>query len=44
MALESDAKFEEKLTCGSENNSYKIEMKTLMNFNPSTQKSKKFEL
>ena len=30
---------EEELTCG-----FKIEMRTLMNFNPSTQKSQKFAL
>ena len=34
MALESDAKFEEKLTCGLENN-----MRNLANFHQSTCKS-----
>ena len=33
MTLESDAKFEEKLTCGFENN-----MRNLANFHPSTWK------
>ena len=32
MALESDAKFEEKLTCGLENNMRNGEMGTLMGF------------
>ena len=36
---EKDAKLEEELTCR-----FKIEMRTLMNFNPSTQKSQKFAL
>ena len=36
---EKDAKLEEELTCR-----FKIEMRTLMNFNPSTQKSKNFAL
>ena len=36
---EKDAKLEEELTCH-----FKIEMRTLMNFNPSTQKSQKFAL
>ena len=35
MKLESDAKFEEKLTCGLENN-----MKNLANFHQSTWKSR----
>ena len=34
-----DAKLEGKSTCH-----FKIEMRTLMNFNPSTQKSQKFAL
>ena len=34
MMLESDAKFEEKVTCGLEN-----DMKNLANFHQSTQKS-----
>ena len=34
-----NAKLEEELTC-----CFKIEMRTLMNFNPSTQKSQKFAL
>ena len=38
MTMKKDAKLEEELTC------FKIEMRTLMNFNPSTQKSKKFGL
>ena len=33
MTLKSDAKFEEKLTCGLEN-----DMRNLANFQPSTQK------
>ena len=36
---EKDATLEEELTCR-----FKIEMRTLMNFNPSTQKSQKFAL
>ena len=39
MTLKKDAKLEEELTCR-----FKIEMRTLMNFNPSTQKSQKFAL
>ena len=39
MTLESDAKFEEKLTCGSKN-----DMRNLMNFHPTIQKSKNFTL
>ena len=38
MTMKKDAKLEEELTC------FKIEMRTLMNFNPSTQKSQKFAL
>ena len=37
MTLKSDAKFEEKLTPGS-----KKDMKILLNFYPTTQKSKTF--
>ena len=36
---EKDARLENELTCR-----FKIEMRTLMNFNPSTQKSKNFAL
>ena len=36
---EKDAKLEEELTCR-----FKTEMRILMNFNPSTQKSQKFAL
>ena len=36
---EKDARLEDELTCR-----FKIEMRTLMNFNPSTQKSQKFAL
>ena len=39
MTLKKDAKLEEELTCR-----FKIEMRTLMNFNLSTQKSQKFVL
>ena len=39
MALKNDAKFEEKLTCR-----FKIGMKNLTKFGPSTQKSQKFAL
>ena len=39
MTLESDAKSEEKLTCGLEN-----DMTNLANFDPSTRKSHKFAL
>ena len=39
MTLKNDAKFEEKLTCR-----FKIDMKNLTNFDPSTRKSKKFAL
>ena len=34
MTLKSDAKFKEKLTCG-----FKYDMRNLMNFHPTTQKS-----
>ena len=37
MTLKSDAKFEEKLTLG-----FKNDMKNLVNFHPTTQKSKNF--
>ena len=37
MILKSDAKFKEKLTCG-----FKYDMKDLVNFHPTTQKSKNF--
>ena len=39
MTLKKDVKLEEELTCR-----FKIEMRTLMNFNLSTQKSQKFAL
>ena len=39
MTLKIDAKFEEKLTLGS-----KSDMRNLVNFNPTTQKSKSFNL
>ena len=39
MTTKNDAKFEEELTCH-----FKIDMRNLMNFDPSTQKSKKFAL
>ena len=39
MTLKSDAKFEEKLTLGSKN-----DMRNLVNFHPTTQKSKNFTL
>ena len=39
MTLKDDAKFEEELTCH-----FKIDMRNLMNFDSSTQKSKKFAL
>ena len=38
MTLKSDAKFEEKLTCGLEN-----DMRNLTNFQPSTQKSQNWD-
>ena len=37
MTLKSDAKFKEKLTCG-----FKYDMRNLVNFHPSTQKSENF--
>ena len=37
MILKSDTKFKEKLTCG-----FKYDMKDLVNFHPTTQKSKNF--
>ena len=37
MALKSDAKFEEKLTLG-----FRYDMRNLVNFHPTTQKSKNF--
>ena len=37
MALKSDAKLKEKLTCG-----FKYDMTNLVNFHPTTQKSKNF--
>ena len=39
MALECDAEFEEKLTCGLEN-----DMKNLANFHQSTRKSQNWDL
>ena len=39
MTMKNDAKFEEDLTC-----LFKIDMRNLMNFDPSTQKSQKFAL
>ena len=39
MTMKNDAKLEEELTCY-----FKIDMRTLMNFNLSTQKFKKFTL
>ena len=39
MAMKKDAKFEEELTF-----QFKIDMRNLMNFDPSTRKSKKFIL
>ena len=39
MTMRNDAKFEEELTC-----QFKIDMKNLTNFNPSSQKSQKFAL
>ena len=39
MLMKNNAKFEEKLTCP-----FKIDMKNLTNFDPSTQKSQKFAL
>ena len=37
MTLKSDGKFKEKLTCG-----FKYDIKDLVNFEPTTQKSKRF--
>ena len=37
MTLKSDAKFKEKLTCG-----LKYDMRNLVNFHPTTQKSENF--
>ena len=39
MRMKNDAKFEEDLTC-----QFKIGMRNLTNFDPSTEKSQKFEL
>ena len=39
MTMKNDEKLEEELTCR-----FKIEMRTLMNFDSSTQKSQKFTL
>ena len=39
MTMKNDAKFEKELTC-----QFKIDMRNLTNFDPSTQKSKKFAL
>ena len=39
MRMKNDAKFEEDLTC-----QFKIDMRNLTNFDPSTRKSQKFEL
>ena len=39
MTMKNVAKFEEELTC-----QFKIDMKNLINFDSSTQKSKKFAL
>ena len=39
MKMTNDAKFEEELTC-----QFKIDMRNLTNFNPSTRKSHKFAL
>ena len=39
IRMKNDAKFEEDLTC-----QFKIDMRNLTNFDPSTQKSQKFEL
>ena len=37
MTMKNDAKFEEEVTCH-----FKIDMRNLMNFDPSTSKSQKF--
>ena len=39
IRMKNCAKFDEDLTC-----QFKIDMRNLMNFDPSTQKSQKFEL
>ena len=39
MALKSDAKFKEKLTCG-----FKYDMRNWVNFHPTTKKSENFTL
>ena len=39
MRMKNGAKFEEDLTC-----QFKIDMRNLTNFDPSTRKSEKFEL
>ena len=39
MTMKNDAKFEVELTCR-----FKIDMKNLTNFDPSTQKSQRFGL
>ena len=39
MTMKSDEKFKEKLTCG-----FKYDMKNLVTFHPTTQKSKNFTL
>ena len=39
MAMKNDAKFEEELTF-----QFKIDMRNLINFDPSTRKSQKFAL
>ena len=39
MTMKNDAKFEEELTC-----QFKIDMRNLTNFDPSTQKSHTFAL
>ena len=39
MTMKNDAKFEEELTC-----QFKVDMRNLMNFGPSTRKSQKCAL
>ena len=39
MTMKNDTEFEEELTC-----QFKIDMRDLTNFNPSTRKSQKFTL
>ena len=39
MTMKNDTKYEEELTC-----QFKIDMRNLMNFDPSTRKSQKFAL